>query len=162
MKRKPLIIPIFVPQEGCKHRCVYCDQATISGVSQPSWNPSSIRQHVQSHLARNRRFPVQVAFYGGSFTLLSENRQRVFLESVQDFLGAGQVRSLRLSTRPDAIHPENLRFLRSMGVKTIELGVQSLSDRVLIASGRANSSRATTPLLCSAPGAKEGTTEIES
>ena len=141
MKRRPLIIPVFVPQAGCKYRCVYCDQATISGVSQPSWNPSSLRQHVQSHLGCNRRFPVQVAFYGGSFTLLPEKQQRFFLESVQDFLGAGQVQSLRLSTRPDAIHPENLRFLRSMGVKTIELGVQSLSDRVLIASGRAHSSR---------------------
>jgi histone acetyltransferase (RNA polymerase elongator complex component) len=82
-----------------------------------------------------------VAFYGGSFTLLPERRQRFFLESFQDFLWAGQVQSLRLSTRPDAILPENLRLLRAMGVKTIELGVQSLSDRVLFASGRDHSSR---------------------
>jgi histone acetyltransferase (RNA polymerase elongator complex component) len=147
MKTRPLIIPIFIPQEGCRYRCVYCDQATISGVSQASWNPSSIRKYVQGYLARiihesssrdreNSRYPTQVAFYGGSFTLLSAARQRRFLEPMQEFLEQGQVHSLRLSTRPDGIEVNNLRFLQSMGVKTIELGVQSLSDRVLFASGR--------------------------
>ena len=140
MKTRPLIIPIFVPQEGCPHRCVYCDQATISGVSQSSWSPGSGRQHVQSYLGVSDRSSVQVAFYGGSFTLLPEARQRLFLEPVQDFLKQGQVHSLRLSTRPDGIEVSNLRFLQSMGVKTIELGVQSLSDKVLAASARGHSS----------------------
>ncbi len=141
MKRKPLIIPIFIPQEGCGHRCVYCDQPTISGVSQTAWRPSSLRRYVQSYLGNNGRYPVQVAFYGGSFTLLPEARQRFFLESVQQFLKQGHVHSLRLSTRPDAIEVNNVRFLQSMGVKTIELGVQSLSDTVLSASARGHSSR---------------------
>ena len=141
MKTRPLIIPIFIPQEGCPHRCVYCDQTTISGVSQSSWNPITVREQVQSFLDRSRRHPVQVAFYGGSFTLMSEARQRLFLEPVQDFLKRGQVHSLRLSTRPDAIEVNNLRFLQTMGVKTIELGAQSLNDKVLSASARGHSSR---------------------
>ncbi|UCE82361.1 MAG: radical SAM protein [Deltaproteobacteria bacterium] len=142
MKKKPLIIPIFIPQEGCPHRCVYCDQATISGVSQPSWSPIAVREQVQSFLdGSRRRYPVQVAFYGGSFTLMSEARQRQFLEPVQEFLKRGQVHSLRLSTRPDAIEVNNLRFLQTMGVKTIELGAQSLNDKVLSASARGHSSR---------------------
>lgn len=140
MKHRPLIIPIFIPQEGCPYRCVYCDQETISGVSQFSWSPDSVREHVLSYLGSSDRYPVQVAFYGGSFTLLPEARQRIFLKSVLDFLEKGQVHSLRLSTRPDAIESNNLQFLQSMGVKTIELGVQSLSDKVLSASARGHSS----------------------
>jgi histone acetyltransferase (RNA polymerase elongator complex component) len=139
MKYRPLIIPIFIPQEGCRHRCVYCDQATISGVSQPAWNPASIRSYVKAYLAGSDRHPVQVAFYGGSFTLLSEVRQRLFLESVQDFLQLGQVNSLRLSTRPDGVESKTLRLLQTMGVQTIELGAQSLSDKVLAASARGHS-----------------------
>ena len=100
MKTRPFIIPIFIPQEGCRHRCAYCDQPTISGASQASWSPSSIRKHVGSYLDNCGRYPVQVAFYGGSFTLLPEARQRLFLESVQEFLKQGLVHSLRLSTRP--------------------------------------------------------------
>ncbi len=141
MKRKPLVIPIFIPHEGCPHRCVYCDQATISGVSQFSWSPGLVREHVQSYLGNSNRYPVQVAFYGGTFTLLSEARQRVFLESVQELLEQGRVHSLRLSTRPDAIEANNLNFLHSMGVKTIELGAQSLSDKVLAATARGHSAR---------------------
>jgi len=86
---------------------------------------------------------VQVAFYGGSFTLLPEARQRLLLESVQEFIQRGQVHSLRLSTRPDAIETNNLLFLQTMGVRTIELGVQSLNDRVLAAAARGHRSRAT-------------------
>jgi len=86
---------------------------------------------------------VQVAFYGGSFTLLPEARQRLLLESVQEFIQRGQVHSLRLSTRPDAIETNNLLFLQTMGVRTIELGVQSLNDRVLAAAARGHLSRAT-------------------
>ncbi len=141
MKIRPLIIPIFIPQEGCPHRCVYCDQATISGATQSSWSPGSVREQVQNHLDSSHRSLVQVAFYGGSFTLLSEARQRFFLEPVQEFLKRGQVHSLRLSTRPDAIEFNNLCFLHAMGVKTIELGAQSLSDKVLVASARGHSAK---------------------
>ena len=143
MKRRPLIIPIFIPQEGCRHRCVYCDQPTISGASQAPWNRNSLRQYVQSYLTPHHRYPVQLAFYGGSFTLLSEARQRFLLESVQEFIQHGQAHSLRLSTRPDGIEENNLRFLQTMGVNTIELGVQSLNDTVLAASARGHSSKET-------------------
>jgi len=143
MKSRPLIIPIFIPQEGCRHRCVYCDQPAISGASQAPWNRQSIRQYVQSYLTPHHRYPVQLAFYGGSFTLLSETRQRFLLESVQEFIRRGQVHSLRLSTRPDAIEENNLRFLQTMGVNTIELGAQSLNDRVLAASARGHWSKET-------------------
>jgi histone acetyltransferase (RNA polymerase elongator complex component) len=143
MRQRPLIIPIFIPQEGCHHRCVYCDQPTISGASQAPWNRDSIRQHVQKYLPPHNRYPVQLAFYGGSFTLLSEARQRRLLESVQEFIHRGQVHSLRLSTRPDAIEENNLRFLQTMRVNTIELGVQSLNDRVLVASARGHCSKET-------------------
>jgi histone acetyltransferase (RNA polymerase elongator complex component) len=77
-----------------------------------------------------------VAFYGGSFTGLPLERQRELLGAAQPFLKSGQVRELRLSTRPDYITPEIAGFLREQGVGIVELGAQSLDDRVLTASGR--------------------------
>ncbi|UCG14685.1 MAG: radical SAM protein [Deltaproteobacteria bacterium] len=141
MKQKPLIIPVFVPHEGCRHRCVYCDQVTISGVSQPFWSATAVRRHIGSYFGRSSRHPVEVAFYGGSFTLLPRSRQLLLLEAVQDCLKRGQINSVRISTRPDAIEADHLGFLRAMGVKTIEIGVQSLSDRVLSASARGHTSK---------------------
>jgi histone acetyltransferase (RNA polymerase elongator complex component) len=142
VKPKPLIIPVFIPQEGCPHRCVYCDQATISGMPGASWSRGSLYRHVQAHLGLSNRQPVQIAFYGGSFTLLPEARRRFYLDTAGEFLRLGRVHSLRLSTRPDGVSREIVSHLCSTGVKTIELGVQSLSDRVLTASGRGHTGEA--------------------
>jgi len=46
------------------------------------------------------------------------------------------VDSIRISTRPDEVSEKQLAFLADRGVRTVELGIQSLSDRVLRASRR--------------------------
>ncbi|MBU0960870.1 MAG: radical SAM protein, partial [Proteobacteria bacterium] len=48
--------------------------------------------------------------------------------------------SIRLSTRPDCVDEKACEFLLENGVRTVELGVQSLDDRVLLASQRGHSS----------------------
>jgi histone acetyltransferase (RNA polymerase elongator complex component) len=140
VKESPLVIPVFISQEGCPHRCLYCDQRSITGVTRPDWSPAALRRYAEVFLAANRRPSVEMAFYGGSFTLLPEARQALYLEAVQSLLHEGRVHSLRLSTRPDAVTERNLQFLRPLGVRTVELGAQSLSDRVLAASTRGHSS----------------------
>ena len=30
-KKKQLIVPIFIPQYGCPHQCVFCNQQRITG-----------------------------------------------------------------------------------------------------------------------------------
>ncbi|MBW2071662.1 MAG: radical SAM protein [Deltaproteobacteria bacterium] len=140
---KPLIIPIFIPHQGCPHRCIYCDQTAVSGTARQSWTATSLQQHVEQHLQYSRRSPVQIAFYGGSFTVLSEKKQRFYLEAVQGFIARGRVQSLRLSTRPDAVSSHNLNFLQEMNVSTIELGAQSFSDSVLARCERGHSSSQT-------------------
>lgn len=50
--------------------------------------------------------------------------------------------SVRLSTRPDYIDAERLALLKRHGVKTVELGVQSLDDKVLAAAERGHQASA--------------------
>jgi len=57
--------------------------------------------------------------------------QREYLLAVRKFLARGWIDSVRVSARPDELNPERLAFLREHGVRTVEVGVQSLSDRVL-------------------------------
>lgn len=86
---------------------------------------------------RGRR--VETAFYGGSFTALPITRQRELLQAVQPFLDSGQVQAIRLSTRPDYIDSQSADFLSAYGVQTVELGIQSMSNKVLAASKRGHS-----------------------
>ena len=133
----PYIIPFFISHAGCPHQCVFCNQHEISGASQ-SVTPAQIRQEVNTVLARprNQNRRVQVAFYGGSFTGLAVAEQRQLLGAVQPFIRTGQVQEIRLSTRPDCLDPERVQLLLDYGVSMVELGVQSLDAKVLLASGR--------------------------
>ena len=78
----------------------------------------------------------QLAFYGGSFTAIPVQTQEELLSAAYSCKQQGRIRSLRLSTRPDAIDMEILNRLKRFGVETIELGAQSLDEEVLLLSGR--------------------------
>jgi len=135
----PFVIPIFIAHQGCPHQCLFCNQRSITGAAEGLLTAREVRETILGQLAWPRRHsggPVQVAFYGGSFTGLAMERQRELLGAAQPFLAAGQVQELRLSTRPDYVTPEIAGFLRQHGVGIVELGAQSLDDRVLAASGR--------------------------
>jgi histone acetyltransferase (RNA polymerase elongator complex component) len=131
-----LIIPIFLPHRGCTHQCLFCNQQGISGCIEQSLTVDEVRATIDLWLDRGGRGEVQAAFYGGSFTCLPLDEQRALLGAVQPYMAGGRVHSLRLSTRPDCLDPEVCRMLQDHGVKTVELGVQSLDDQVLRESRR--------------------------
>jgi histone acetyltransferase (RNA polymerase elongator complex component) len=69
--------------------------------------------------------------------------QERLLELARPYIESGRVHSLRLSTRPDAIEPGHLVWLKTRGVGTIELGAQSFDDRVLAAVQRGHTAAQT-------------------
>lgn len=131
-----MIIPFFIPHSGCPHQCVFCNQNKITGEhNQPV--PESIPAKIADYLKTDKKKkPVQVAFYGGTFTALPLETQRRYLEAVRPFIEAGKVESIRVSTRPDCITAEVLSLLTEHRVSTVELGAQSMDDSVLARSGR--------------------------
>jgi hypothetical protein len=58
------------------------------------------------------------------------------LQPLQALLASGEVSSIRVSTRPDSLDASAAAFLSAAGVRTVELGVQSLDDRVLAEAER--------------------------
>lgn len=138
---RPLIIPFFIPHAGCPHTCLFCDQQLISGEQALLPTPEQVRATAQEWLARSPGRPAEVAFYGGSFTLLPQQTQEQLLDAVQPLLAEGAVQGIRLSTRPDALSAASLDFLALHQVRTIEVGVQSLDDEVLQRSGRGHTAQ---------------------
>ena len=135
-----LIIPVFITHRGCPHQCLFCNQHAISGQKDGEQKSDRVGDVIETWLGRSPdEENVQVAFYGGSFTCLCMDEQRRLLDAVAPYLVDGRVSGIRLSTRPDCISHENSSFLREMGVTTVELGVQSLDDRVLTACRRGHS-----------------------
>ena len=102
-------------------------------------NPRRAAEILQTQIPlwRERRKRGQIAFFGGTFTGLPMDEMRGYLEAARPYLLSGDVQGIRISTRPDSIDEEKLLLLKEYGVTHIELGVQSLDDEVLRASGRA-------------------------
>jgi histone acetyltransferase (RNA polymerase elongator complex component) len=129
-------IPIFIPHLGCPYDCIYCDQKKIAAqyhVPDSKQLVNTIEEHLKTIPLEAR---VEVAFFGGNFTAVDRKIQENYLGLVQPYLQRGRVHSIRVSTRPDCIDEPALDLLANYGVKMIELGVQSLSDKVLQASAR--------------------------
>ena len=142
-KLKPLIVPVFIPNQGCPHRCVFCEQERITSYSARPINGSDVEKIIDRaiHAAHfdKRRNP-EVAFYGGTFTRLPIANMESLLCAVEPFLKAGYFGSIRVSTRPDALDEDRLALMKSYGVLTVELGVQSMADDVLALSKRGHTS----------------------
>lgn len=135
-KAKRQILPFFVPHQGCPHQCVFCNQHRITGMGAILDFAAIERQILQILPGEG----MEVAFYGGSFSGLPWEIQRRLLAPAYEQKGAGAVAQIRISTRPDYIDRERLAFLRQYGVDTIEIGAQSLDDKVLAKAGRGHSS----------------------
>ncbi len=134
-------IPVFIPHEGCTKACVFCDQRAITGVREKA--DRDIRPEIDHALSHLTLAPenIQIAFFGGSFTGIDRALMVRLLEDAYAYVKDGRVGSLRLSTRPDYISPDILDLLKSHGVRSIELGLQSLCDPVLTLSGRGHTVR---------------------
>ena len=136
MSAKVSILPVFVPHLGCPHACVFCNQRRISGQLRPA-SPADVEQVLQKAAAFPRHGEKrQLAFYGGSFTAIPVKLQNELLAPACAAVLRGEIDSIRLSTRPDAIDPDTLERLRSFGVRTVELGTQSMDEEVLRLCGR--------------------------
>ena len=148
MSARESIIPVFVPHWGCPNDCVFCNQRRITGQREPA-TAQTVTDAMQQAAALPPGAKRQLAFYGGSFTAIPTEQQETLLAAAKAYLDRGELTSIRLSTRPDAIDGAVLRRLKHYGVETIELGAQSMDDRVLALAGRghtaadvANASRA--------------------
>ncbi len=129
-------IPIFIPHLGCPYDCIYCDQKKISAQKQiPGADEivNTIEQYLSTIPPTDE---VELAFFGGNFTAIQTELQNEYLSLIQPYLESGRIQGIRISTRPDCIDAGGLTMLKSYGVKTIELGVQSLNDEVLQLSAR--------------------------
>jgi len=130
-------VAVFVPHLGCPHRCSFCNQREISGtLTVPS--PEDVRKTARGALEKLGKAAAnsEIAFFGGSFTAIKRGLMVSLLKAAGESVGPGLFKGIRISTRPDAIDSDTLEILKEYGVSAVELGAQSMDDRVLELNGR--------------------------
>lgn len=139
---KPFIIPIFLPNMGCPHQCAFCNQNTVTGIESRLPSREDLQRSINQFLSYKgkNRGETQISFYGGNFMGLERGQMETLLSEAAKFVASGKAAGIRMSTRPDTITEKSLAIIRNYPVSTIELGVQSMDDRVLKASRRGHTS----------------------
>lgn len=132
-------LSVFVPHIGCPNRCSFCNQHTISG-AQEIPHAEDVKAICDQALRDGIDIAsTEIAFFGGSFTAIPRSYMLELLESAKPYVDMGFA-GIRCSTRPDAIDDEALAILKTYGVTTVELGVQSMDDEVLSLNDRGHTS----------------------
>ena len=130
-------ISIFVPHIGCPNMCSFCNQRHITGTFKAPRQVDVIK--ALEDAKRNPKYDpdtTEIAFFGGSFTAINRNYMLDLLKIASDAVEKGDAYGIRISTRPDAIDEEILQLLKQYHVTAIELGAQSLNNRVLKLNNR--------------------------
>ncbi len=145
-RSRPLIVPIFIPYQGCPHRCVFCEQEKITSQKEQLFGKEYVEQVLRNAIHadgfKDRGSP-EIAFYGGTFTSLPLGRMHDLLDAAEPFIRQGYFSSIRVSTRPDALDETRLAAMKASGVTTVELGVQSMDNTVLALSKRGHTAEDT-------------------
>ena len=136
------VLPVFLPFAGCPARCVFCAQDTQTGVEAIGKGEAGITRALDGLSAAlearvaGLAAPVEVAFFGGSFSAQAEHIQETCFARLRPWRERGLVAAVRCSTRPDAVSSERLARLQAWGLDAVELGIQSFSPRALSETGR--------------------------
>lgn len=136
-------ISVFIPHMGCPNACSFCNQRTISSTAHapsPDEAEGIIRGAYEYMSPENRR-NTEIAFFGGSFTAIDREYMISLLERADRYITyENGFCGIRISTRPDCIDEEILMLLKKYHVTAIELGAQSMNDRVLEMNMRGHTS----------------------
>lgn len=124
--------------------CVFCNQRSISG--KQSFDRESVADEIRRALSTiSADEEVEIAYFGGSFTGIDRELMIYLLDLAQSFIdspeeGHARVIGIRMSTRPDYISDGIMEILSRYTVRTVELGLQSMDDRVLSLCRRGHTS----------------------
>ena len=89
--KKHYIIPVFVPHLGCPNDCIFCNQRSISG-QQKMITKEDVKKIIDFYLEniKDKDAKKEVAFFGGSFTGIEEEKQEEFLQTAYEYIKQGQ------------------------------------------------------------------------
>lgn len=136
MKHK-YVIPIFVSNSEYSNDSIFYNSKTTNK-QENNITKKEAEKIIEEYLKsiKDDDAEIEIAFFGGSFTVIEEEKQNELLELAYQYIKENKVKSIRISTRPDYINKKILKRLKKYKVKTIELAVQTANDFILKKVGK--------------------------
>ena len=136
MKHK-YVIPVFVSNSEYSNDSIFYNSKTTNK-QENNITKKEAEKIIEEYLKsiKDDDAEIEIAFFGGSFTAIEEEKQNELLELAYQYIKENKVKSIRISTRPDYINKKILKRLKKYKVKTIELAVQTANDFILKKVGK--------------------------
>lgn len=127
---KHITVGLFVPHKGCPNQCSFCNQKSISGKTR-ELTSSDVHSACEKAKENPKLKNAEIAFFGGSFTAIERGYMLTLLDAAKSHIDGDNFSGIRISTRPDCIDDEICSILKENHVTAVELGAQSMDDKVL-------------------------------
>ncbi len=122
---RPVDLGAAIGMRGCPYRCSFCGVSTVWTNRVRLRTPANVADELE---ALARRFdPPYFSFRDATFTL----KRAWTAELCREIIDRGLVRPWECVTRADTLDRELLELMRAAGCRTLRIGVESGSPRVL-------------------------------
>ena len=132
---------VYIHIPFCTNKCYYCDfNSFVTNNPQLVWDYlEALKREMELTFANRQLEPVKTIFVGGGTpTFLDQEQMRMFLETVQHYLGRHLTPDVEftMEANPGTTDVNKLRLMRELGVNRLSFGVQSFDNALLKRLGR--------------------------
>ena len=124
---------LYVHIPFCQSKCIYCDFYSMPDrLHQASEYVDALLIEAEARREEVKGEPITTVYVGGGTpSLLSEMLMKKLVTGLGRIFDMSRVEEFTIEVNPDDVHVDYIRFLRSIGVNRVSMGVQSFRDEDL-------------------------------
>lgn len=124
---------LYVHIPFCQSKCIYCDFYSMPDrLHQASEYVDALLIEAVARREELKGEPITTVYVGGGTpSLLSEMLMEKLVTGLGRIFDMSRVEEFTIEVNPDDVHVDYIRFLRSIGVNRVSMGVQSFRDEDL-------------------------------
>ena len=124
---------LYVHIPFCQSKCIYCDFYSMPNrLHQASEYVDALLIEAEARREEVKGEPITTVYVGGGTpSLLSEMLMEKLVTGLGRIFDMSRVEEFTIEVNPDDVHVDYIRFLRSIGVNRVSMGVQSFRDEDL-------------------------------
>lgn len=124
---------LYVHIPFCQSKCIYCDFYSMPDrLHQASEYVDALLIEAEARREEVKGEPITTVYVGGGTpSLFSEMLMKKLVIGLGRIFDMSRVEEFTIEVNPDDVHVDYIRFLRSIGVNRVSMGVQSFRDEDL-------------------------------
>jgi len=134
MQKNFMNFSLYVHIPFCSRKCLFC--SFVIAVGQEHRREDYVNALVKEIKSNNGKNLQTIYFGGGTPSMLDENHFDQLMHEIRKNFSYEDDIEITIEANPESINFEKAKFLKSLGINRVSLGLQSMNDRFLKFLGR--------------------------